>query len=83
MKTLHEKIADRLKWKVDEVASFSLAALRDLVKPLDSNLASEVSDALHCRAHLFTPQTTFACNSDLTRRRLVEHYRKANAQSST
>jgi hypothetical protein len=40
---LHERIAEALGWNLKEVQSFSLRALRDLVRPVDKSLAEEIS----------------------------------------
>ena len=44
--TLHEQIALSLNWTVKETQSFSLAALRELVRPLSPKLAHKITLAL-------------------------------------
>lgn len=43
---LHECIAKTLGWTVAETQSFSLPALRDLVRPVDSKLAHEITQVM-------------------------------------
>lgn len=45
-KMLHEKIAKALGWSLSDVKSFSLQSLRDLVRPVDSALAEEITKAI-------------------------------------
>ena len=40
---LHARIADALGWTLDEVQSFSLPALRELVRAIDPALGNEIS----------------------------------------
>ncbi len=40
---LHERIAEVLGWSVAEVQSFSLRALRDLVRSIDPDLAETIT----------------------------------------
>jgi len=42
-KTLHERIAQCLGWTVDQLQSFSLTSLRDLVQPVSKELAEEIT----------------------------------------
>lgn len=44
--SLHERIAKTLGWTVEQARSFSLAALRDLVRPVSSKLASEIDSEI-------------------------------------
>lgn len=46
MNNLHERIADALGWTVEETRGFSLAALRDLVRPVSAKLAHEITVAI-------------------------------------
>lgn len=46
MSKLHEQIASVLKWTVREAQSFSLPALRELVRPVNEKLADEITQAL-------------------------------------
>jgi hypothetical protein len=43
---MHDRIAHALGWTVAQSQSFSLAALRDLVRPVDAALADEISDTI-------------------------------------
>ena len=47
--TLHERIAQALGWTLADAQSFSLLALRDLVRPVDAKLAYEIHEALRTR----------------------------------
>lgn len=47
--TLHERIAAVLNWTVEEMRSFSLPALRDLVRPVSPKLAEEITFAMRTR----------------------------------
>lgn len=40
---LHERIAQALGWTVEQAQSFSLVALRDLVRPVYPKLAHEIT----------------------------------------
>ena len=40
---LHERIAKALGWTVEEARSFSLPALRELVRPVSMKLALEIT----------------------------------------
>lgn len=40
---LHERIAQALGWPLRDVQSFSLHALRDLVRPVSPKLAHEIT----------------------------------------
>jgi hypothetical protein len=46
MDGLHERIAKALGWTVEETRSFSLPALRDLVRPVSMKLAHEITIAI-------------------------------------
>lgn len=43
--TLHERISKVLGWPLSDVQSFSLNAVRELVRPLDAALADEITEA--------------------------------------
>jgi hypothetical protein len=43
---LHTRIADTLGWSTTDVQSFSLRALRELVRHVDSALAGEITAAI-------------------------------------
>ena len=44
--TIHERIAAALNWSIKDVQSFSLITLRDLVRPLNAKLASEMDEII-------------------------------------
>jgi hypothetical protein len=50
--SIHERIAAALNWSLNDVRSFSLPALRDMVRPVNPALASEISLALARGSHL-------------------------------
>lgn len=52
MPTLHERIAAALGWTVAETQGFSLPTLRDLVRPVSSALAGEITERLALGLHL-------------------------------
>jgi hypothetical protein len=43
---LHDRIAKALGWSVSDTRSFSLAALRDLVRPVSAKLAHDITTAI-------------------------------------
>ncbi len=43
---LHERVAEALGWTVAQAQSFSLAALRDLVRPVSPKLAYELTQVI-------------------------------------
>lgn len=47
---LHARIAAALGWTVADAMSFSLPALRELVRPVDRALANEISSAIEAGA---------------------------------
>jgi len=49
---LHERIAQALGWTVQQTQSLSLAALRDLVRPVSQKLAAEISNVIQSGGHL-------------------------------
>lgn len=51
---LHERIAVVLSWSVSDVQAHSLPALRDLVRPVASKLAHEITRAIAEGAHTHT-----------------------------
>lgn len=51
--TLHERIALALGWTVADVQSFSMPALRDLVRPVSQKLAHEISEHIRTGGVLF------------------------------
>jgi hypothetical protein len=50
--TLHERIAQALGWTVEQAQSFSLPALRDLVRPISPKLAAEISETISSGRHI-------------------------------
>lgn len=48
--SLHERIALKLGWTIEQTRSFSLQALRDLVRPVSSKLAAEIDAQIHSGA---------------------------------
>jgi hypothetical protein len=50
--SLHDKIAKVLGWTVADTKSMSLASLRELVRPVDLNLANEISDVIQNGGHI-------------------------------
>lgn len=50
--SLHEKIAKALGWTVAETQTMSLSSLREMVRPVDANLAAEISDHIQFGWHL-------------------------------
>lgn len=49
---LHQDIAEALGWTVREAQQFSLASLRDLVRPINPSLADRISQTLAQGSHL-------------------------------
>ena len=41
-RSLHERIADALKWSINDAKSLSLSSLRELVREIDPALANEI-----------------------------------------
>lgn len=54
--TLHERIAQVLNWSVVDVRSFSLISLRDLVRPLNAKLASEMDEIVRSGRVILQPE---------------------------
>lgn len=52
---MHEKIAKALGWTVSETQTFSLPTLRDLVRPVDPELAQEISNVIQRGSHIVGP----------------------------
>ncbi len=52
---LHERIAACLGWTVDEVRSFSLASVRELVRGKDDALHDEISTVIQRGLHITEP----------------------------
>lgn len=53
---LRVRIAKALGWTQAEVGQFSLPALRELVRPVDSRLAADIDDVVEHRHHWTTPR---------------------------
>lgn len=43
MSDIRERVAHALGWTIEQTMSFSYQALRELVRPVDGNLASELT----------------------------------------
>lgn len=52
MGDLHERIAKALGWSTSDVRSFSMQSLRDLVRPVDPNLAREMDYVIQSGAYV-------------------------------
>jgi hypothetical protein len=50
--TLHERIAEALGWKIQDVQSFSFQSLRELVRTTHPKLAHELTVAIQSGAYL-------------------------------
>lgn len=50
--SLHQRIAQALGWTEEQTHSFSLAALRDLVRPVSTKLAHEIDVVLASGSHV-------------------------------
>lgn len=50
--TLHERIAAALGWSLEDALSFSLPALRDIVRITHPKLAAEISAVLTAGTHV-------------------------------
>jgi hypothetical protein len=51
-KGLHDRIAEALNWNIEETWGFSLAAMRDLVRPVDPELAQDITLAIEGIGHV-------------------------------
>jgi len=49
---LHQHIADALGWTIKDVHSYSLATLRDLVRPVDKALSEEITKVIREGGHI-------------------------------
>lgn len=49
---LASRIAKALNWPMRDVQSFSLPALRDLVRPVDPALAAEITGVIYRAEHV-------------------------------
>ena len=52
MSNLHDRAAKALGWSTRDVQSLSMQSLRDLVRPVDPNLAQELSYAIQSGAYV-------------------------------
>lgn len=50
--TLHERAAAALGWPVQDTQSMSLASLRELVRPVNPGLASDISAVIGSGSHI-------------------------------
>lgn len=55
MSNLHERIAKALGWSVKDTQSLTMHALRDLVRPVDPQLAQEMSHVIQSGAYIKGP----------------------------
>ncbi len=55
MSDLHDRIAKALGWSTRDVQSLSMQSLRDLVRPIDPKLASEMSYVIQSGAYIPGP----------------------------
>jgi hypothetical protein len=53
---LYERIAKALGWTIEQAQSFSLPALRDLVRPVSPELAYEISASMQHGSHVTRPR---------------------------
>ncbi len=49
---LHQRIAEALGWSLEDVQSFSLPALRELVRPVSPKLADHITETIHLGMHV-------------------------------
>lgn len=52
---LHQRIASTLQWPLEEVQSFSLPTLRELIRPLSSKLVHEISSFMRSAEYVARP----------------------------
>lgn len=52
MSDLHERIAKALGWSKKDAQSLSMASLRELVRPVDPNLARELDYMIQSGAYI-------------------------------
>lgn len=50
--TMHERAAKALGWSVADTQSMSLAALREMVRPVNPELAGEMTRAIQSGSHI-------------------------------
>ena len=51
---LHEQIAQALGWTVADARSFSLATLRDFVRPVNAALADQITQVIGSGTHIYS-----------------------------
>lgn len=56
MNNLHERIAKALGWDVADVRTFSMHALREVVRPVSKDLAAEISEHIRSGDVLTRPK---------------------------
>jgi len=49
---LHKRIAEAVGWTEEEAKSFSLPALREVVRPVDAKLAYEISVVMNSPSYV-------------------------------
>lgn len=52
MSDLHDRIAKAIGWSMKDVQSLSMQSLRDLVRPVDPDLAREMDYAIQSGAYV-------------------------------
>lgn len=56
--TLHERLAEKLGWTVEETRGFSLATLREFVRVKHPKLAAEISEVIRTGRHILDADET-------------------------
>lgn len=54
--TLHTRIAQVLGWTPEEAKSFSMQTLREIVRPVDSKLADDLSIYIRSGEYITSPR---------------------------
>ena len=72
---LHQKIAIALNWPIEKVTTLSFHSLRELVRPIDKELADRITAQIQSGAHIIgKPKMSWlfegGSNSDLKERNL-------------
>lgn len=57
--SLQERAAAALKWSLHDVQSMSLQSIRDLVRPIDPELAADISASISSGGYVATPRHRF------------------------
>jgi hypothetical protein len=52
IRPLHDRISEALGWSARSAQSFSLQALRDLVRPVSPSLADEITEAIRSGSYI-------------------------------